>query len=101
MENETKNYTIVEKLERMEGEVDFSKLSKEDLVLLLTRYFNDFATYLKNIVLFGAQTVETLTWLAESQGVDVKGKRQEQAKKYQEMLKKQEKELKEKLQNLK
>lgn len=96
MDKETKvNY--IETLERFDGEVDFSKLSREDLIQLAVRYSNDICIYLKNIVLFNAQQAEMLQWLCEKNGIDVKKKRQEVAKLLSKQLDEQTDEIKEQI----
>ena len=50
MENEEKNIVIVDQLERMNGEVDFSKLSDGDKFQLLTRYLNDICSITKSML---------------------------------------------------
>ena len=97
---EEKKIIYIDKLERLDGEVDFSKLSKEDLIQLATRYANDFATYLKNIVLFQAQQTEMLKWLCENNGIDVNAKRKKTAKLLKEKMAQTEKETKEKIEKV-
>ena len=78
-ENKTKN--ILKELPKVDGELIISQLSKEDLIQLGARYLNDICTYLKNIVLFEAQTSQMIKWLCEKEGIDVNALRRETAAK--------------------
>lgn len=83
-ENKTQN--ILKELPKVDGELIVSQLSKEDLIQLGARYFNDICTYLKNIVLFEAQTSQMVKWLCEKEGIDVNALRRETAAKMREQM---------------
>lgn len=83
-ENKTQN--ILKELPKVEGELIVSQLSKEDLIQLGARYLNDICTYLKNIVLFEAQTSQMVKWLCEKEGIDVNALRRETAAKMREQM---------------
>lgn len=83
-ENKTQN--ILKELPKVDGELIVSQLSKEDLIQLGARYLNDICTYLKNIVLFEAQTSQMVKWLCEKEGIDVNALRRETAAKMREQM---------------
>lgn len=83
---------IIEKLEWQPNEAVISELSTKDLIQLGSRYLNDFAIYIKNILHFELRIEKLLTFLLEEKGIDVNKKFKEDAKK---MLKAQEQALQE------
>lgn len=102
MEQKTKKEiesNIIKELPKVEGELIISQLSKEDLIQLGARYLNDICTYLKNIVLFEAQTSQMVKWLCEKNGIDVNALRRETAAKMREQLDKNIEKSKEEIKN--
>lgn len=75
------NPNIIEKLEWQPNEAVISELSTKDLIQLGSRYLNDFAIYMKNILHFELRIEKLLTFLLEEKGIDVNKKFKEDAKK--------------------
>ena len=90
---------IVEKLQWQPGEGVISELSKKDLIQLASRYANDNAVILKNILHFELRIEKLLTWLCEEKGIDVQKKFKEDAKRAEEQLEKQTEQLKKALEH--
>ena len=80
---------IQHKLQYQPNEAIISKLDKEDLIQLGSRYLNNFAVYLKNILHLLVRTEKELKWLLESNGVDVDKKFKDDAKAQLELMEKQ------------
>lgn len=74
------------KLQYQPGEPIIAYLPKEDLIQLASRYLNDNAVYLKNILHFLVRIERLLTWELEEQGVDIQAKFKEDAKKQAELV---------------
>lgn len=62
------------------GEGIISELPEKDLIQLGSRYLNDLSVYVKNILHFELRIEKLLTWLCETQGIDVKEKFKQDAK---------------------
>ena len=77
---------VIEKLAWQPGEAIIGKLSKEDLLQLLSRYLNNDGVYTKNILHLLIRIEKELQWLLEEKGVDVQGKFKEDAKKQAELV---------------
>lgn len=75
------NPNIIEKLEWQPNEAVISELSTKDLIQLGSRYLNDFAIYMKNILHFELRIEKLLTFLLEEKGIDVNKKFKDDAKK--------------------
>lgn len=86
MKNEEKNTTVIEKLERYEGEVDFSKLSDGDKFQLLTRYLNDICSITKSMLQITADQYVLIELICKKLGIDVKAEKQELVKKYKAQM---------------
>ena len=90
---------IATRLQWQPGEGVISELPKKDLIQLASRYANDNNVLLKNILHFELRIEKLLTWLFESNGVEVKAKFKEDAKRAEEELEKKGELLKEQLEN--
>ena len=86
MKNEEKNTTVIEKLERYEGEVDFSKLSDGDKFQVLTRYLNDICSITKSMLQITADQYVLIELICKKLGIDVKAEKQELVKKYKAQM---------------
>lgn len=86
MKNEEKNIVVIEKLERGEGEVDFSKLSDGDKFQLLTRYLNDICSITKSMLQITADQYVLIELICKKMGIDVKAEKQELVKKYRAQM---------------
>lgn len=86
MKNEEKNIVIVDQLERMNGEVDFSKLSDGDKFQLLTRYLNDICSITKSMLQITADQYVLIELICKKMGIDVKAEKQELVKKYKAQM---------------
>ena len=81
MEAKEKNVVVIDKLERAEGEVDFSKLNDADKFQLLCRYFNDLCSITKSLLQIQADQYVLVEFICKNLGIDVKKEKQELAKK--------------------
>ena len=81
MEAKEKNVVVIDKLERAEGEVDFSKLNDEDKFQLVCRYFNDLCSITKSLLQIQADQYVLVEFICKNLGIDVKKEKQELAKK--------------------
>lgn len=90
---------VIEKLQWQPGEAIIGKLSKEDLLQLLSRYLNNDGVYTKNILHLLIRIEKELQWLLEEKGVDVQAKFKEDAKKQAELVEERIRQSKEALKN--
>lgn len=90
---------VIEKLQWQPGEAIIGKLSKEDLLQLLSRYLNNDGVYTKNILHLLIRIEKELQWLLEEKGVDVQAKFREDAKKQAELVEERIRQSKEALKN--
>lgn len=99
-ENHEPRVLVVEKLERNDGEVDFSKLSEGDKFQLLTRYLNDMCSINKSILQITADAYVLLELVCKAMGIDVKAEKAALVKKYKAMMDENIKKSKEALESL-
>lgn len=85
-ENHEPRVLVVEELERNDGEVDFSKLSKGDKFQLLTRYLNDICSITKSMLQITADQYVLIELICKKIGIDVKAEKQELVKKYKAQM---------------
>lgn len=93
-------HVVVDKLSLVNNEVDLRKLNDGDKFQLLVRYFNDFATYLKNITIFTSDLMLMVKFICEKQGIDVEALKKQLADEALQSREKLEKQLKEKIENI-
>lgn len=77
---------IIEGLEYQAGEGIISKLSRDDLIQLASRYLNDFGVLLRNVVHFQLRQEKLMTFIAEKMGIDVAKAFKDDAAKTAEMM---------------
>ena len=82
-EEELKNNPpkIIEELPKTPGDVYFGKLDENDKFQLVTRYLNDICSINKSTLQIVADLYVLIEFLCEANGIDVKAKKQELAKK--------------------
>lgn len=83
------------------NEVDFKGLKDADRFQLLVRYLNDFATYLKNITSFTAETYLLTKFICEKQGIDFEKMKKDLASKTLKDLDEKENKIKEEIKKTK
>ena len=76
----------LKKLSPNKDEMYVGGLSEEDKFQLLSRYFNNFAIYLQGILQLSAELYNIVKWIAEGQGIDIKAKQLEVARKTKEQM---------------
>ena len=81
-----KRVLVVEKLDRFDGEVDFSNLSDGDKFQLVTRYFNDLCAITKSVLQITADQYVLIELICKKMGIDVKAEKQELVKKYKAQM---------------
>lgn len=86
VEEQEKRVLVVEKLDRFDGEVDFSKLNEGDKFQLLTRYFNDLCAITKSVLQITADQYVLIELICKKMGIDVKAEKQALVKKYKAQM---------------
>lgn len=100
MKDEEKNITIIEHLERGNGEVDFSKLNDGDKFQLLTRYLNELCSITKSLLQIMADEYVLTEFICKNLGIDVKSEKAELARRIKAQMDENLQKSKEQLENL-
>lgn len=85
MEKE-QNPIILTELDKSTDKVDFSQLNEGDKFQVLCRYLNDVCSINKSTLQIVADLYVLLEFICEHEGIDVKAKKQELARKIKEQM---------------
>ena len=80
------NPIILTELDKSTDKVDFSQLNDGDKFQVLCRYLNDVCSINKSTLQIVADLYVLLEFICEHEGIDVKAKKQELARKIQEKM---------------